>query len=221
MLLFSTRRTRRANWRGFSSAALASDADGKDTGADRVTLMTLHSSKGLEFPVVCPWWAWSRDCSLAIAHSTIRHHWRRNDVFAMSASPGRRSVCSSPMPVSGVFGVACARRPFRRCFFRSCRRPWCRGIFPRWWAALRRERRLERLTRVDRDKPSSAPANAVRRRQWRGQLPVAVGSVGDQVIHSSFGLVRSPIPSVVARGIHRCEIPRHGPQDSGPPPAPD
>ena len=30
-------------------------------------------------------------------------------------------------------------------------------------AALRRERRLERLTRVDRDKPSSPPANAVRR----------------------------------------------------------
>ena len=31
-------------------------------------------------------------------------------------------------------------------------------------AALRRERRLERLTRVDRDQPSSPPANAVRRR---------------------------------------------------------
>ncbi len=36
-----------------SSAALSSDSDNKDTSSDRITLMTLHSSKGLEFPVVC------------------------------------------------------------------------------------------------------------------------------------------------------------------------
>ncbi len=42
------------NLEGFlSSAALASDADSKDTSSDRITLMTLHSSKGLEFPIVC------------------------------------------------------------------------------------------------------------------------------------------------------------------------
>ena len=54
-------------------------------------------------------------------------------------------------------------------------------------AALRRERRLDRLTRVDRDKPSSAPANAVRRRQ-AGPAPGRSWQVGDQVIHASFGV---------------------------------
>ena len=42
-----------ANLEGFlASAALASDADNKETEANRITLMTLHSSKGLEFPIV-------------------------------------------------------------------------------------------------------------------------------------------------------------------------
>ena len=54
-------------------------------------------------------------------------------------------------------------------------------------AAIRREQRLERLTRVDRDKPSTAPANAVRRRQ-AGPAPGKCWSVGDQVSHASFGV---------------------------------
>jgi len=34
--------------------ALASDADSKEHRRPRVTLMTLHASKGWSFPVVCP-----------------------------------------------------------------------------------------------------------------------------------------------------------------------
>jgi DNA helicase-2/ATP-dependent DNA helicase PcrA len=54
-------------------------------------------------------------------------------------------------------------------------------------AAIRRERRLDRLTRVDRDQPSSAPANAVRRRQ-AAPAPGRSWTVGDKVTHSSFGV---------------------------------
>ena len=61
------------------------------------------------------------------------------------------------------------------------------GTLLDWWGALRRERRLDRLTRVDRDKPSSPPANAVRRRQ-AGPAPGRNWQVGDQVLHASFGV---------------------------------
>ena len=44
-----------------------------------------------------------------------------------------------------------------------------------------------RLARVDRDRPSSAPANAVRRRQ-AGPAPGRSWSVGDRVTHASFGV---------------------------------
>ena len=54
-------------------------------------------------------------------------------------------------------------------------------------AAIRREQRLDRLTRVDRVKPTSAPANAVRRRQ-SGPAPGKSWAVGDQVSHASFGI---------------------------------
>ena len=56
-------------------------------------------------------------------------------------------------------------------------------------AAIRREQRLDRLTRVDRGQPttSTAPANAVRRRQ-AGPAPGKSWGVGDQVSHASFGI---------------------------------
>lgn len=54
-------------------------------------------------------------------------------------------------------------------------------------AALRRVRRLDRLTRVESDNPSSVPANAVRRRQ-AGPAPGRSWQIGDEVIHANFGV---------------------------------
>ena len=170
-----------------ATAALSSDADSKDTAADRVTLMTLHSSKGLEFPVVClvgleqglfPSYRSLDDpasleeerrlCYVGITRAKERlfiSHASERRLWGGMREAAVPSVFLSELPESLVQGDL----------------PQSGG------AALRRERRLERLTRVDRDKPSSAPANAVRRRQ-AGPAPGRSWSVGDQVIHASFGV---------------------------------
>ena len=170
-----------------ATAALSSDADSKDTAADRVTLMTLHSSKGLEFPVVFlvgleqglfPSYRSLDDpasleeerrlCYVGITRAKERlflshaSEWRLWGGMREAAVP---SVFLSELPEGLIQGDI----------------PQSGG------AALRRERRLERLTRVDRDPPASAPANAVRRRQ-AGPAPGRSWCVGDRVSHASFGV---------------------------------
>jgi DNA helicase-2/ATP-dependent DNA helicase PcrA len=178
-----------------ASAALASDADSKDTAADRVTLMTLHSSKGLEFPVVClvgleqglfPSYRSLDDpasleeerrlCYVGITRAKERlfiSHASERRLWGGMREPAMPSVFLSELPEGLV-----------------------QGDVPRsGGAALRREQRLERLTRVDRNDSqrvasggaSGAPANAVRRRQ-AGPAPGKSWSVGDQVVHASFGV---------------------------------
>ena len=178
-----------------ASAALASDADSKDTAADRVTLMTLHSSKGLEFPVVClvgleqglfPSYRSLDDpasleeerrlCYVGITRAKERlfiSHASERRLWGGMREPAMPSMFLSELPEGLV-----------------------QGDVPRsGGAALRREQRLERLTRVDRNDSqrvasggaSGAPANAVRRRQ-AGPAPGKSWSVGDQVVHASFGV---------------------------------
>jgi DNA helicase-2/ATP-dependent DNA helicase PcrA len=178
-----------------ASAALASDADSKDTAADRVTLMTLHSSKGLEFPVVClvgleqglfPSYRSLDDpasleeerrlCYVGITRAMERlfiSHASERRLWGGMREPAMPSVFLSELPEGLV-----------------------QGDVPRsGGAALRREQRLERLTRVDRNDSqrvasggaSGVPANAVRRRQ-AGPAPGKSWSVGDQVVHASFGV---------------------------------
>ena len=173
-----------------ASAALASDADSKDTAADRVTLMTLHASKGLEFPVVClvgleqglfPSYRSLEDpaaleeerrlCYVGITRAKERlflSHASERRLWGGMREPAVPSVFLAELPEELV-----------------------QGDLPRsGGAAIRREQRLDRLTRVDRDDSqrlaaggcAGAPANAVRRR-----APARPWAVGDQLRHASFG----------------------------------
>ena len=171
-----------------ASAALASDADSKDTAADRVTLMTLHSSKGLEFPVVClvgmeqglfPSYRSLDDpasleeerrlCYVGITRAMERlflFHANERRLWGGMREPSVPSVFLSELPEALVKGDL----------------PHSGG------AALRRDRRLDRLTRIDRQESrrvqsggeAAEPANAVRRR-------ARTWAVGDRLMHSSFG----------------------------------
>jgi DNA helicase-2/ATP-dependent DNA helicase PcrA len=174
-----------------ASAALASDADSKDTAADRVTLMTLHASKGLEFPVVFlvgleqglfPSYRSLEDpaaleeerrlCYVGLTRAKERlflSHASERRLWGGMREPAVPSVFLSELPAELLQGDL----------------PQSGG------AAIRREQRLERLTRVDRDDSrrvaaggeAARPANAVRRR-----APARPWAVGDPVRHASFGV---------------------------------
>jgi DNA helicase-2/ATP-dependent DNA helicase PcrA len=167
-----------------ASAALASDADSKDTEQNRVTLMTLHASKGLEFPVVFlvgmeqglfPSYRSLEDpaameeerrlCYVGITRAKERlflSHASERRLWGGMREPAVPSLFLSELPEELI-----------------------QGDLPRsGGAAIRRENRLERLTRVDRQSASEAaqPANAVRRRGTS-----KTWAVGDRLLHSSFG----------------------------------
>ncbi len=176
------------------SAALASDSDNKDTSIDRVTLMTLHSSKGLEFPVVCivgmeqglfPSYRSldnpsaleeeRRLCYVGITRAQERlflFHASERRLWGGMREPAVPSLFLSELPESLV-----------------------KGDLPRTGGtAVRREQRLNRLTRTDRAESlkvlaggeESNPTNAVRKIN-SGPSPGKTWEVGDRLIHASFG----------------------------------
>jgi DNA helicase-2/ATP-dependent DNA helicase PcrA len=174
-----------------ASAALASDADSKDGQQDRVTLMTLHASKGLEFPVVFlvgleqglfPSYRSLDDpaaleeerrlCYVGITRAKERlflSHASERRLWGGMREPAVPSVFLSELPEQLLQGDL----------------PNSGG------AAIRREQRLDRLTRVDRQQQQplaggSVPANAVRRRS-AGPAPGRSWAVGDRLRHVSFG----------------------------------
>jgi len=173
-----------------ASAALASDADSKDTEPDRVTLMTLHASKGLEFPVVFlvgleqglfPSYRSLDDpaaleeerrlCYVGVTRAKERlflSHASERRLWGGMREPAVPSVFLSELPPDLLQGDV----------------PGSGG------AALRREQRLERLTRIDRPESrrvqgggeGGVPANAVRRR-----AAARPWAVGDRLRHAAFG----------------------------------
>lgn len=184
-----------ADLEGFlASAALASDADNKESSLDRITLMTLHSSKGLEFPIVClvgmeqglfPSYRSLDDpasleeerrlCYVGLTRAKEKlflFHANERRLWGGIREPAIGSVFLSEIPSELIEGDI----------------PLSGGT------AIRRDRHFDRLTRIDR--PSNlqsssrlseqGPTNAVRRLK-SGPSPNKTWNVGDLVKHSNFG----------------------------------
>jgi DNA helicase-2/ATP-dependent DNA helicase PcrA len=174
-----------------ASAALAGDADNKDTAAEKVVLMTLHASKGLEFPVVF----------LVGMEQGLFPSYRSLDDPASLEEERRLCYVGLTRARERLFlSHACERRLWGgmrepavpSVFLSELPEELLQGDVPRTGgAALRREQRLERLTRVDRAESrqvadggtAGVPGNAVRRR-----AASRTWAVGDLLRHSSFGV---------------------------------
>ena len=173
-----------------SGAALASDADNKDTEQDRVTLMTLHASKGLEFPVV---FLVGMEQGLFPSYRSLDDPASLEEerrLCYVGVTRAKERLFLSHASERRLWGGM--REPAVPSVFLSELPPeLLQGDVPRsGGAAIRREQRLDRLTRVDRADSrqvqaggeAGTPANAVRRR-----APARSWAVGDRLRHASFG----------------------------------
>ncbi|MCX5938158.1 MAG: UvrD-helicase domain-containing protein, partial [Cyanobium sp. LacPavin_0920_WC12_MAG_62_9] len=134
-----------------SGAALASDADSKDTEQNRVTLMTLHASKGLEFPVVY---------LVGLEQGLFPSYRSLEDPAALEEERRLCYVGITRAKERLFLSHACERRLWGgmrepavlSVFLAELPEELVQGDIPRsGGAAIRRENRLDRLTRVDRD----------------------------------------------------------------------
>ncbi len=183
-----------ADLEGFlATAALASDGDNKEKSIDRVTLMTLHSSKGLEFPIVF---------LVGLEQGLFPSYRSLDDPASLEEE---RRLCY----------VGLTRAKEKLCLFHANERRLWGGMreatIPSMFlsevpanlieeeiplsggTSLRRDKHLKRLTRVDRTDSSNeylsnqdSPSNVVRRLN-SGPSPGKSWAVGDRVIHSIFG----------------------------------
>ncbi len=178
-----------------ASASLASDADKKDTNADRITLMTLHSSKGLEFPIV----------TLVGMEQGLFPSYRSLDNPASLEEERRLCYVGITRAKERLFiSHACERRLWGgmrepavpSIFLSELPEELLKGDLPNFGGiSLRRDKHLERIIRVDRnsnvketieENTTDKASNAVRRK-YAGPKPGKAWEIGDKVIHSSFG----------------------------------
>ena len=173
-----------------SSAALASDVDNKNLETDRITLMTLHSSKGLEFPVVC---------LVGLEQGLFPSYRSLDDPFSLEEERRLCYVGLTRAKERLILSHANERRMWGglrepaipSVFLSEIPRDLIEGDLPQnSGIAIRRNNRLERLTRIDRENNNEnskgIPSNAVRRK-FSGPRPDKEWKVGDQIKHLSFG----------------------------------
>ena len=170
------------NLEGFlASAALASDADNKDLAAERVVLMTLHASKGLEFPVI---FLVGMEQGLFPSYRSLEDPGALEEerrLCYVGITRAKERLFLSHASERRLWGGM--REPaIPSAFLSELPEALIQGEIPRTGgASLRREQRLERLTRVDRE---PAPRPAIPR---RGKQITHQWTVGERLRHDAFG----------------------------------
>ncbi len=172
-----------------STAALTTDNDTKKNHPNSVTLMTLHNSKGLEFQNV---FITGLEQGLFPSHRSI-------DTPSLLEEERRLCYVGITRAKERVFlsharerrlwgGMREATIP--SIFLSEIPEKLIDGELPQsGGASIRRDRHLDRLTRVDRNDSNefiNRPINAVRK-LYSGPSKGKSWLIGDKVIHSKFG----------------------------------
>jgi DNA helicase-2/ATP-dependent DNA helicase PcrA len=161
-----------------ASAALASDADDKDLAAERVVLMTLHASKGLEFPVV---FLVGLEQGLFPSYRSLEDPAALEEerrLCYVGVTRAKERLFLSHASERRLWGGM--REPaIPSAFLAELPEELIQGEVPRTGgAALRREQRLDRLTRIDREPAAPAEGRRGGSHSW---------NVGDRLQHDRFG----------------------------------